>query len=651
MPDIEAGDLMWSPNPEDYRDMLLTRFTQDVADSTGHAFRSYDDLHAWSVQNPGPFWSKVWEFAGVVGEKPGPSLVDGQNVKTARFFPSARLNYAENCLRQTGAKPAILFRPETGDDIAISWDQLRADVAIAQKVLRDQGVTKGDRVAAVMPNIPKTVVYMLATASLGAVWSSCSPDFGAGAILDRFLQIQPKVLLWANAYSYKAKWHSMDAKMLDVSAGLPSLNASIRVPFPGSQLSPTPEGCTDETAVSGEADPSKLEFTRVPFDAPLLIMFSSGTSGPPKCIVHSVGGTLLQHLKEHQLHSDIRPGDRLFYFSTCSWMMWNWLVSGLASRATIVLYDGSPFYPDTKALWRMAEQFQVTHFGTSPKYLETLRKYDEKISPDVELAKLRAVFSTGSPLSPANFEYVYRAVKSDVLLASISGGTDIVSCFLLGCPTLPVRAGELQCAGLGMNVRVFDETGHEPERGLGDLTCVTPFPSRPIGFWGDVSGARYHDAYYSSFENIWCQHDRIERRPSGGYIVHGRSDATLNPGGVRIGTAEIYRALENLDDVADCVVVGHDIGDDVEVVLFVVPKPGTSLSDQVVRSIKQAIGQHCTPRHVPARILGVPDIPRTRNGKTSEIAVRAIVNKTTVANFDQLENPECLKHFGLVALV
>ncbi|MEM1129660.1 MAG: acetoacetate--CoA ligase [Pseudomonadota bacterium] len=647
MPDSGAGDILWAPSSDTCRDLLLTRFQTTIEAATGHTFKTYEDLHRWSVTEPGQFWSALWDFCSVIGEQSGPPLVEGGDIERARFFPEARLNYAENCLSRRGDAPAILFRTEGLDDHVLSWDDLRGEVSVAQQVLRNAGVVRGDRVAAVTPNVPKAVVYMLATASLGAVWSSCSPDFGAGAILDRFRQIKPKVLLWVDGYTYKAKWFDNSAKMAEIGRGLPSIGASIRLRFPGGPDVALPDMCSDEAALRDGVAQREPEFVRVSFNAPLLIMFSSGTSGPPKCIMHSVGGTLLQHLKEHQLHANVGDGDRLFYFTTCSWMMWNWLVSGLASGATLVLFDGSPFHPDAKALWRMARDFQITHFGTSPKYIETLRKHDVALTGHIDLPALRAVLSTGSPLSAPNFEYVYAAIKRDIQLASISGGTDIVSCFLLGCPALPVRSGELQCAGLGMDVRIYDVDGHEIATGTGDLTCATPFPSRPIGFWGDTDGARYHDAYFSEYPNVWCQHDRVERTASGGYIVHGRSDATLNPGGVRIGSAEIYRALDDLDPISEAVVAGRDIDDDVEVVLFVLMHDRGSLTEDMIRTVKQAIRSRCTPRHVPARVIEVPDIPRTRNGKTSETAVRSVLNNTKVPNLDQLENPDCLASFAL----
>ena len=637
--------VLWSKPEVEQSDLPIVQFQRIVEKNLSLQFTGYSSLHQWSVDAPGEFWSLLWDFCDVTGDKIGPALVDGDDMLNAQFFPEARINFAENCLMHRGDGPAILFRSETGETFRFGWDQLAAEVSIAQQVLRKFGVSAGDRVAAVTPNIPSAVIYMLATASLGAIWSSCSPDFGAGAIIDRFAQIEPKVLLWANGYSYKGKWHDVSGTLTEVRHGLPALSACIRLQFPGSEVTSLPEGCVAEPEARDGMIAAEVEFTRVKFNDPLLILFSSGTSGRPKCIIHSTGGILLQHLKEHRLHSDLKEGDRLFFFSTCSWMMWNWLVSGLASGATITLFDGSPFWPDEKALWHMAEELRITHFGTSPKYIDTLRLSGFDARAEFLLPELRVILSTGSPLSDANFEYTYEKLHDDVLLASISGGTDIASCFLLGCPTMPVRTGELQCPGLGMDVRLID-TANAKSR-IGDLVCATPFPCRPIGFWGDSSGTRFRQAYFSKYEGVWCQHDRVERTPFGGYRVLGRSDSTLNPGGVRIGTAEIYRSLDSIPEVSDAVVAGRNVDDDVEVVLFVVLKDGAELTDGLVDTIRHTIRNRCTPRHVPARVLAAPDIPRTRNGKNSEAAVKAMVNGSTVANLAQLANPECLSHFAL----
>lgn len=569
----------------------------------------YAALHRWSVEEAPRFWTEVWQRYGIIGDLTGPAR-EGSDIVTARFFPQARLNYAENCLRK-GPQPALIYRPESGPDRVISRDELRGLVGVAQEVLVAQGVGPGDRVAAMVANTPEAVIWMLATASLGAVWASCSPDFGTASVVDRFAQVTPRVFLASPDYDYKGKTHDLRAKATEVGAAL-GLAPVILTPL------------------EGAAEP---RFTRMNFNAPLFILFSSGTTGRPKCITHGIGGTLLQHVKEHRLHSDLKDGDRLFYFSTASWMMWNWWASALASGVTLVQYDGSPFHPGAERLWQMAEDLKVTHFGTSAKYIDTLRTHGFR-AEGLDLSALRCVLSTGSPLSEANFRYVM--TLKPVHLASISGGTDIISCFLLGNPAAPVYAGQLQVPGLGMDVQVIDPATGEAAEGMGELVCRNPFPSRPIGFWGD-DGSRYRAAYFKAIPGVWTQGDHVIRHPQG-YEVIGRSDATLNPGGVRIGAGEIYRALPD-DLVSSAIVAGLDRDGDVELVLFVVPKAQTpDLGDRLRAAIRKA----CTPRHVPRHVLSVADLPRTRNGKTAETAARDILNGRAPANLGQLENPESL---------
>ncbi len=577
-----------------------------------HGFADYDALYRHSITDPGAFWTTLWQDFGVIGDLCGPALV-GEGIFDARFFPEARLNYAENCL--AGEGPALIFRPEEGPDRSLSRAELRALVSRLAQGMAAMGIGPGDRVAGLVANTPEAMAAMLAAASLGAVWSSCSPDFGAQSVVDRFAQIAPKLLVASRVYSYKAKPHSIAEKAAEVAEALVAPLLFL-------------------DALDDLPPAAPLSFARMPFGAPLFILFSSGTTGRPKCIVHSIGGTLLQHLKEHRLHSDIRPGDVVFFYSTASWMMWNWLASALASGATLVLYDGSPFHPGPGRLWEMADQLGVTHFGTSPRYLDTLRA--EGFRCPQPLGALRMILSTGAPLTATTSHYVHQAIKAEVHLASISGGTDIISCFLLGNPLHPTHAGRLQGPGLGMDVRILDADG-APTDGPGELTCATPFPSRPTGFWGD-DGSRYHAAYFQAFPGSWTQHDQVTRHADG-YEILGRSDATLNPGGVRIGAGEILRAIEG-PEVAAALVVGRDVAADVELVLCVVAKePGAELAQRLKARIRAA----CTPRHVPAEVLFVQDLPRTRNGKLSEAAARAAINGRPVPNADQLENPESLE--------
>ncbi|GLQ33800.1 acetoacetate-CoA ligase [Amylibacter marinus] len=637
---------LWSPDPEKSKETLLCKFAERASTTLGLELSEYDDIWDWSVKDKPAFWGQVWDFCGVIGSNPKPVLENEADVKEARFFPQARLNYAENLLKRKGPEQAIVFHGEAGDLVVWSWDELHAQVSLIQQALRAENVGIGDRVAGFVPNSPYAIAAMLATASLGAVWSSGSPDFGYNGINDRFGQIEPKVLFAAQKYQYNGK----EFECLETAERLADALGSVQklVVFP---YADEPVGTlTGAKSVSwadfgAEFTVEQVEYVPVPFDAPLYILFSSGTTGLPKCIVHSVGGILLQHLKEHQLHSDICPGDRFFYFTTCGWMMWNWLVSGLASGATLILFDGSPFYPDGNRLSEIAAQEKVTQFGTSAKYIDACAKGGIAPAKAGGLDALRTIFSTGSPLAPDSFDYIYRDWKADVCLSSIAGGTDICGCFTGGSPISPVYRGQCQKRLLGMDVQVFDDQGQAQGTGAGELVCVGPHPSQPVGFWNDPDGSRYHNAYFAKFENVWHHGDFVEITPEGGAIFHGRSDAVLNPGGVRIGTAEIYRQVERVEQVLEAMVIGQTWDNDVRVVLFVRLREGVALDDSLKKRIKSEIRTHATPRHVPAIIIAVDDIPRTKSGKITELAVRDVVHGRAVKNTGSMANPEALALF------
>jgi acetoacetyl-CoA synthetase len=633
---------LWKPNPATVGDTRMAQFIQAM----GHG--SYADTWQWSVEQPEQFWTQVWRFCGAVGERGEVVLADGDKMPGARWFPLARLNYAENLLKERDAGEALVFWGEDKVKRRLSRAELYAEVARFQQFLVAQGVGKGDRVAGYLPNVPETLIAMLAATALGAIWSSASPDFGVQGVLDRFGQIGPKVLICVDGYWYNGKAVDCLAKNAEVVAQMPSLVKTVVVPY----LYVAPDIAGIANAVSWRDLPAgsgDVRIERVAFEHPLFIMFSSGTTGVPKCIVHCHGGVLLQHLKEHVLHSDVRPGDRLFYFTTCGWMMWNWLVSGLAAGATLLLYDGSPFAGKGTVLFDYAAAEKMTHFGTSAKFIDAAAKLGLTPGKTHDLSALRAMFSTGSPLSPEGFDWVYREIKQDLLLASISGGTDIVSCFVLGNPVLPVYRGEIQCRGLGMAVDVFDDDG-KPVRGeKGELVCTRPFPVMPVGFWNDADGAKYRAAYFERFDDIWCHGDFSELTAHDGMIIYGRSDATLNPGGVRIGTAEIYRQVEQLPEILESLVIGQDWppgkNDDVRVVLFVKLQEALTLDAALIDRVKQQIRANTTPRHVPAKVVQVQDIPRTKSGKIVELAVRNVVHERPVKNVEALANPEALEYF------
>jgi acetoacetyl-CoA synthetase len=625
---------LWAPSPERVAATQLARFMK----LAGKA--DYAELHRWSVEQSAQFWNQVWDFCGVLGEKGARTVVDAERMPGAKWFPDGRLNYAQNLLRGRHGE-AMVFWGEDRIRRRLSHEQLRRLVSRMAQALADAGVKKGDRVAGYLPNVPEATAALLATASLGAVWSSCSPDFGVQGVLDRFGQIEPKILFCADGYLYGGKEFDCQEKVAQVLEKLPSVEECIVVDYLGAPV-------TVGTSLYEFLDPfdaQELRFEPVEFNHPLYILYSSGTTGVPKCIVHGTGGALLQHLKEHRLHSDVKPGDRLFYFTTLGWMMWNWLVSGLASGATLLLYDGSPFIGRGKVIFDFAEAEGMTHLGTSAKFIDAIAKAALKPKDTHRLEKLRAILSTGSPLGPEGFDYVYENVKQDVCLSSISGGTDIVSCFVLGNPVGPVWRGEIQAKGLGMAVEVFDESGKPIRREKGELVCTRPFPSMPVGFWNDPDGAKYRAAYFEKYPNVWRHGDWCEETEHGGLVIYGRSDAVLNPGGVRIGTAEIYRQVEQLEAVVESLVIGQDWAGDVRVVLFVKLKEGLELDESLASAIKRRIRENTTPRHVPAKILQVADIPRTKSGKIVELAVREVVHGRPVKNLEALANPEALEHF------
>jgi acetoacetyl-CoA synthetase len=653
MSQVSQTNPIWECSRDKLLKTNLFRFRQQVNTEHQQSLESYQDLHRWSVENTSEFWSQIWDFCGVSGDKGESVFVPGRSMLDASFFPQARLNFAENLLNNSavdGSDDALVFWGEDRLKSRVSWTQLRQSVSRMVQALRSSGVVPGDRVVAYMPNIAETIISMLAVSSIGAIWSSCSPDFGVQGVIDRFGQVEPKILIAADGYFYNGKEIDNLGKVSQIAAQLPSLEKVVLVPFLRGNTG-QPESLGDVPKVTlyqsflKQFVAAEIKFEQLAFDHPLYILYSSGTTGAPKCIVHGAGGTLIQHLKEHQLHSDVRPSDRVFYFTTCTWMMWNWLVSGLASGATLLLYDGSPFYPNPTILFDLAEQESMTHFGTSAKYIDALKNEKVDISDSHDFSSVRVMCSTGSPLVAESFDYVYNSIKKDLYLASISGGTDIISCFVLGDPSSDLYRGEIACKGLGMAIEIWDDDGKSIVEQKGELVCVKAFPSMPLYFWSDPQDEKYRAAYFERYDNAWAQGDYAEVTGNQGVVIYGRSDATLNPGGVRIGTAEIYRQVEQIEGIQEAVVIGQVWSDDVRVVLFVVMSSGLTLDDQLRREIKLKIRSGASPRHVPAVILQVADIPRTKSGKISELAVRDIVEARPVKNTSALANPEALENF------
>ncbi len=634
---------LWSPSKERIADSCMREFADYCQQREDQEFGDYDALHKWSVGQPDAFWSALWDFSGVIGVKGERLLVDGDKMPGAHFFPDAQISFAENMLRNTGVEPAIIFRGEDKVRSSMSWDELHVLVSRLQQAFVANGIKSGDRIAAMVPNMPEALACMIAANSIGAIWSSCSPDFGIQGVLDRFGQIEPVLFVACDGYWYNGKKIDVAAKLAEI---VPELSArkTVLLSYLG-EADEISRSLPNTVSLDGFIEafsPKPVIFERLPFEHPLYILFSSGTTGVPKCIVHGQGGVLLQHLKEHKLHCGIRPGERVFYFTTCGWMMWNWLVTGLAAQATVMLYDGSPFYPDGAAIFDYAEQEKFDFFGTSAKFIDAVRNEGRRPFETHDLSSVKTIASTGSPLSPENFSFVYDGIKRDVHLASVSGGTDIVACFVAAVPWNPVYSGEIQGAALGMSAQVWNDDAEPVHEEKGELVCTTPFPSMPLEFWNDEDGSKYRGAYFERFDNIWCHGDFAEWTANGGMVIHGRSDATLNPGGVRIGTAEIYNQVEQMPEIEEALCIGQSWEHDTRVVLFVRLANGVKFNEDLILAIKMKIRTGASPRHVPAKIVEVSDIPRTKSGKITELAVRDIVHGRSVKNKEALANPEAL---------
>ena len=635
---------LWQPDSNSIEQANITQFAKQAGSRYNISLNTFDQLHRWSVDHSEAFWQEVWQFCDVRSSKLSDTIVQNKNeMPGSSWFAEAELNFTENLLRKNDDTTAIISRGESKPDRTISYSELLCQVNRLARAYRELGIEPGDRIVAYMPNIPETVICVLAAAACGAVWSSCSPDFGAQGVIDRFGQVNPKILISVDGYTYNGRKFDISEKLNEILENLPSLEKHILVPYLDAQTSHSLEGAVSLEEFVADYSTEPIEYPQLPFNHPLYILFSSGTTGKPKCIVHGVGGTLIQHLKEHRFHVNLKHGDKLFFFTTCGWMMWNWLVTALASEITIVLYEGSPFHPKPDVFFDYVEQYGINHLGISAKFIDFISKSSVRPIETHNLSTLRTLMSTGSPLNPEGFDYVYDSVKKDICLASISGGTDLISCFVLGNPTLPVWRGEIQCRGLGMDIAVFDDSGKEVPNGTkGELVCRNSFPSMPVGFWQDENDSKYRAAYFERFPGNWHHGDYVELTVHGGMIVYGRSDAVLNPSGVRIGTAEIYRQAEQIDEVIESLVIGQRWDGDTRVVLFVRLREDLVLDNDLQTKIRSIIRTNASPRHVPAKIIHVADIPRTRNGKITEVAVRKLVHGESIDNLEALDNPEAL---------
>ena len=642
---------LWKPSETQIKNSNMYLFMNVVNQRFGLSISEYDALYRWSVDHLSDFWATLWDFAGIKASVSYDQVIDNpRKMPDAKWFSGARLNFAENLLRYRDEQIALIFRGEDRERRVVTYRELYDEVARLAKSLRDLGIQPGDRVTGFMPNMPETIMAMLAAVSVGAVWSSCSPDFGINGVLDRFGQIKPRVLFTADGYWFKGNRLDSLERVSHIIREIPSIEKVVVVPYTVEKpdISVMPNAVHYSEFKSAETHPD-IAFEQLPFDHPVYIMYSSGTTGLPKCMVQSAGGVLINQLKEHILHTDLKRDDTIFYFTTCGWMMWNWLTCALGVGATLVLYDGNPFHPAPGALWQMAQDEEITVFGTSAGYISALMNSGVKPAETYDLSNLRAILSTGSPLSIEGFEFIYKEVKKNLQLASISGGSDINGCFALGNPMGPVYAGELQCRGLGMKVEAFDDSGNAITNQLGELVCTAPAPSMPIHFWDDPDNEKYHSAYFDVYPNVWRHGDFIEIRDNGGVVIYGRSDATLNPGGVRIGTSDIYRLVERFPEIVDSLVVGQDWKNDVRIILFVKMQPAVELTEDLRSRIRTLLRNEASPRHVPAKILPVPDIPYTLNMKKVEIAVKKVIQGQAVLNKDALSNPESLDFYGNLA--
>ncbi|MDC0457933.1 acetoacetate--CoA ligase [Alphaproteobacteria bacterium] len=644
--DFIINPIIWSPSEDRIKSSQMYLFMKNINQRYNLNLSAFEELHEWSIKCKLDFWDAVWDFFNIIGTKGNKPFVEPLNkIPGSKFFPYGKVNYAENMLSGSNAGLAIVFKSEDKIRKELTWEQLNTEVATFSKFLKEHGIVKGDRVAAYMPNMPETVVMMLATSSLGAIFSSASPDFGVDGVLDRFGQIEPKILITTDGYWYNGKKVKIDDKVLNVVKGLPSLQKVVIAPLLGSNTHFDNKTFISYRDIINKYSTTQIIFEPLFLDDPLYIMFSSGTTGKPKCIVHSNGGVLLKHLVELGLHSDARKESKVFYFTTCGWMMWNWLVSGLLLKSTIYLFDGSPFYPNGEILWEFVDKEKINFMGVSAKYIDALSKESISIIDKYKLNDLEIIGSTGSPLIHESFDYIYDKVKADVSVASLSGGTDLVGCFIGGNPMSSVKRGEIQGPILGMDIHVFDDNGNSIINEKGELVCIQSFPTMPLFFWNDQNNEKYHNAYFNKFNNVWCHGDYILKTENNGFIIFGRSDATLNPGGVRIGTAEIYRQVEQLEEVLEGLVVGQIWNGDTRVVLFVRLNSNYDLTEELSNKIKLKIRSGASPRHVPSKIISVKDIPRTKSGKIAELAVRDLIHNKSINNQTALANPECLVEF------